>query len=151
MPAFINTSPAGHCIFCQIVAGAIPAATVYEDALTIAFMDIGQVNPGHVLVASKRHADTLLALSREEAGALLQTGQRIAAAAQAALQPDGITLFQANGAAAGQTVGHVHLHVLPRHAGDGVALSWPRKEPAPQLLHHYAQQLRAALADGHDI
>ena len=145
MPEFVDTSPPGHCIFCKIVAGEIPAAKVHEDALTIAFMDIGQVNPGHVLVASKRHADTLLALSREEAGALLQTGQRIAAAAQAAFQPDGLTLFQANGAAAGQTVGHVHLHVLPRHVGDGVALSWPRKEPAPHLLQGYAAQLRAAL------
>ena len=145
MPMFVDTSPPGHCIFCKIVAGEIPAAKVYEDDLTIAFMDIGQVNPGHVLVASKRHAVTVLDLTAEEAAAVMQTAQRIAHAAQQAFAPDGITLFQANGAAGGQTVFHFHMHVLPRHEGDGMALTWPRKEPAMSLLQHYAQQLQTAL------
>ncbi|WP_042414082.1 HIT family protein [Comamonas aquatica] len=145
MPMFVDTSPPGQCIFCKIVAGDIPAAKVYEDALTVAFMDIGQVNPGHVLVASKRHAVTVLDLTPEEAAAVMQTAQRVAAAAQTAFAPDGITLFQANGAAGGQTVFHFHLHVLPRHAGDGVALAWPRKEPGAQVLQTYAAQLQAAL------
>jgi histidine triad (HIT) family protein len=142
---FVDTSPPGQCIFCKIVAGDIPAAKVYEDALTVAFMDIGQVNPGHVLVASKRHAVTVLDLTPEEAAAVMQTAQRVAAAAEVAFAPDGITLFQANGAAGGQTVFHFHLHVLPRHAGDGVALAWPRKEPGTQALQTYAAQLQAAL------
>ena len=145
MPMFVDTSPPGHCIFCKIVAGEIPAAKVYEDALTIAFMDLGQVNPGHVLVASKRHAVTVLDLTPEEAAAIMVTAQRIAAAAQATFEPDGITLFQANGEAGGQTVRHMHMHVLPRHTQDGVALTWPRKEPAPQVLQGYAEQLRTAL------
>jgi len=145
MPMFVDTSPPGHCIFCKIVAGEIPAAKVYEDELTVAFMDIGQVNPGHVLVASKRHAVTVLDLTAEEAAAVMQTAQRIAHAAQQAFAPDGITLFQANGAAGGQTVFHFHMHVLPRHEGDGMALTWPRKEPAMPLLQHYAQQLQTAL------
>ncbi|CAB5680958.1 HIT domain [Comamonas aquatica] len=75
----------------------------------------------------------------------MQTAQRVAAAAEAAFAPDGITLFQANGAAGGQTVFHFHLHVLPRHTGDGVALAWPRKEPGAQALQTYAAQLQAAL------
>lgn len=145
MPMFVDTSPPGHCIFCKIVAGEIPAAKVYEDDLTVAFMDIGQVNPGHVLVASKRHAVTVLDLTAEEAAAVMQTAQRIAHAAQQAFAPDGITLFQANGAAGGQTVFHFHMHVLPRHEGDGMELTWPRKEPAMPLLQHYAQQLQTAL------
>ena len=145
MPMFVDTSPPGQCIFCKIVAGDIPAAKVYEDALTVAFMDIGQVNPGHVLVASKRHAVTVLDLTPEEAAAVMQTAQRVAAAVEAAFAPDGITLFQANGAAGGQTVFHFHLHVLPRHTGDGVALAWPRKEPGTQALQAYAAQLQAAL------
>ena len=145
MPMFIDTSPPGHCIFCKIAAGEIPAAKIYEDALTVAFMDIGQVNPGHVLVASKRHAVTVLELTAEEAAAIMQTAQRVAVAAQAAFDPDGITLFQANGAAGGQTVFHFHMHVLPRHEGDGMALAWPRKEPGMQKLQAYAQQLKAAL------
>lgn len=145
MPMFVDASPPGQCIFCKIVAGEIPAAKVYEDELTIAFMDIGQVNPGHVLVACKRHAATVLDLTPEEAAAAMQTAQRIAHAAQQAFAPDGITLFQANGAAGGQTVQHFHIHVLPRHEGDGVELAWPRKEPATHLLQGYAEQLRDAM------
>ena len=63
MPFFVDTSPPGHCIFCRLVNKEIPAAIVFEDDQTLAFMDLGQVNPGHVLVASKRHAATLLDLS----------------------------------------------------------------------------------------
>jgi histidine triad (HIT) family protein len=145
MPMFVDTSPPGHCIFCKIVAGELPAAKVYEDDLTVAFMDLGQVNPGHVLVACKRHAVTVLDLTAAEAGAVMQTAQRVAAAAQAAFAPDGITLFQANGAAGGQTVFHLHMHVLPRHEGDGVALTWPRNTPSAQDLQRYAAQLLTAL------
>lgn len=75
----------------------------------------------------------------------MQTAQRVAAAAQAAFAPDGLTLFQANGAAGGQTVFHFHLHVLPRHDGDGVALTWPRNTPTAQDLQRYAAQLLAAI------
>lgn len=94
MPMFVDTSPPGQCIFCRLVAGEIPAATVYEDALTIAFMDIGQVNPGHVLVATKRHAATLLDVTPEEAGAVMQTAQRVARAVQAVFDPPGLTLLR---------------------------------------------------------
>jgi len=142
---FVDTSPPGQCIFCRLVAGDIPSARVFEDELTLAFMDLGQVNPGHVLVASKRHAATLFELTADEAAALMRTAQRIALAVRAVFDPDGVMLLQANGAVAGQTVGHVHLHVVPRHAGDGIDFSWPRKEPGPAALEDYAQRLRAAL------
>ena len=145
MPEFVDTSAPGSCLFCRIVAGQLPAAKVYEDDLTMAFMDIGQVNPGHVLVASKRHAVTVHDLTPQEAAAVMQTAQRVAAAAQAAFAPDGITLFQANGAAGGQTVFHFHMHVLPRHGGDGVALTWPRNAPSAQDLQRYGAQLQAAM------
>ena len=145
MPMFIDRSPPGQCIFCRLVAGDIPAAKVDEDALTIAFMDIGQVNPGHVLVATKRHAATVLDITPEEAAAVMQAAQRVARATQAAFDPAGLTLLQANGREGGQTVAHFHLHVVPRHEDDGVALTWPRKEPGPEVLRGYAERLRAAL------
>ena len=145
MPMFIDTSPPGQCIFCRLVAGEIPSAKVYEDALTLAFMDLGQVNPGHVLVATKRHAATLLDITAEEAAAVMQTAQRVARAVQATFDPPGLTLLQANGREGDQTVFHFHMHVVPRHGNDGIALSWPRKEPGAQVLQGYAQQLRAAL------
>ncbi|MNZ99144.1 HIT-like protein [compost metagenome] len=147
MPEFVDHSPPGQCIFCRIVQQELPAALVYEDALTLAFMDIGQVTPGHVLVASRRHAATLLELTPAEAAAVMQTAQRMAQAVQTAFAPAGITLLQANGAAGGQTVAHFHMHVVPRHAGDGIALTWPRKEPGADVLAGYAQRLRVALAD----
>ncbi len=145
MPLFVDTSPPGQCIFCRLVAGEIPSARVAEDELTLAFMDLGQVNPGHVLVASKRHAATLFDLTPDEAGAVMRMAQRVALAARGVFDPDGLMLLQANGAVAGQTVGHFHIHVLPRHEGDGVDLAWPRKEPGPAMLQDYAERLRAAL------
>ena len=146
MPMFVDTTPPGQCLFCRLVAGEIPSARVYEDALTIAFMDIGQVNPGHVLVATKRHAATLLDITAEEAAAVMQTAQQVARAVQAAFNPPGLTLLQANGREGDQTVFHFHLHVVPRHARDGIALTWPRKDPSPELLQGYAARLRNALA-----
>jgi len=143
---FVDTTPPGQCIFCKLVAGEIPAARVYEDDLTLAFMDLGQVNPGHVLVATKRHAATLFDITPEEAAAAMQTAQKVAQAVQAVFDPPGLTLLQANGKEGDQTVFHFHMHVVPRHGNDGIALSWPRKEPGAEVLNGYAERLRAALA-----
>ncbi|WP_265945846.1 HIT family protein [Dechloromonas sp. A34] len=145
MPLSVDPTTSDSCVFCRLIAGEIPAARVYEDELTLAFMDLGQLNPGHTLVALKRHAATLLDLSPEEAAAVMRTAQRVARAVQAAFDPPGITLLQANGKEGDQTVFHFHLHVVPRHGNDGIALSWPRKNPPRELLDAYARQLRQAL------
>ena len=108
-------------------------------------MDLGQVNPGHVLVATKRHAATLFDITPEEAAAVMQTAQKVAQAVQAVFDPPGLTLLQANGKEGDQTVFHFHMHVVPRHGNDGIALSWPRKEPGAEVLNGYAERLRAAL------
>lgn len=145
MPMFIDTSPPDQCIFCRLVAGEIPSARVAEDELTIAFMDVGQVNPGHVLVATRRHAATLFDVTPQEAAAVAQMAQRVALAVRAAFDPPGLTLLQANGREGDQTVFHFHMHVVPRHADDGIALSWPRKDPPVAVLQDYAARLRNAL------
>ncbi len=145
MPRFVDTSPPGVCIFCRIARGELPAARVFEDDLTMAFMDIGQVNPGHVLVATKRHAATLFDITPEEGAAVMRTVQRVAAAIGDTFDPPGLTLLQANGKEGDQTVFHFHMHVVPRHADDGVGLSWPRKEPGMEALHAYALKLAGAL------
>ncbi|WP_225782816.1 HIT family protein [Xenophilus sp. Marseille-Q4582] len=150
MPLFVDTTPPGQCIFCKLVAGEIPAARIHEDELTLAFMDIGQVNPGHVLVATKRHAVTVLDLSPEEAAAVMRTAQRVARAAERAFAAEGLMLAQFNGRAAGQTVFHYHMHVVPRHSDDGLALSWRRQEPGAEVLQGYAARLREALAASPD-
>ena len=146
MPLFVDPTPPGQCLFCKLVAGEIPSARVYEDALTLAFMDIGQVNPGHVLVATKRHAATLLDITPEEAAAVMQTAQRVASAIREVFDPPGITLLQANGREGEQTVFHFHMHVVPRHAQDGIGFTWPRKNPDAAVLRDYADRLAAAIA-----
>ncbi|MDO5290922.1 MAG: HIT family protein [Pseudomonadota bacterium] len=146
MPGFVDHSPPGECIFCKLVAGHIPSAKVHEDEWTIAFMDIGQVNPGHVLVATRRHAVDVLDLTGAEAAAVMHTAQRVAQALKAVFNPPGLTLLQANGREGGQTVFHFHMHVVPRYADDGAGLIWPRKEPGPQALAEQAARIRAALA-----
>jgi histidine triad (HIT) family protein len=133
------------CIFCKIVAKQIPATVVHEDEHTLAFMDIGQVNPGHVLVAVKQHADNLYGLDDTQAAAALRSAARVARAIRAAFEPQGLSVYQANGSAAGQTVFHFHLHLVPRHDGDGMALSWPVKNPPREKLTEYAQRIRAKL------
>ena len=129
-------------IFERIIAGELPSAKVYEDELVFAFMDAGQVNPGHVIVATKAPHETLMDASEAEACALMAAAHRIARAVEAAFAPAGMTLLQANRAAGWQTVPHLHLHVLPRHTDDGVALTWPRKEPGMEKLKELAAMIR---------
>ena len=135
-----------NCIFCRIVAKEIPAAVVYEDEHTLAFMDAGQVNPGHVLVAAKGHAENLYELDDAQAGALLRTAARVARAIRDAYQPQGLSVYQANGKAAWQSVFHYHMHLLPRYEGDGMALTWPAKNPPREKLAEYAAAIRKVLA-----
>jgi histidine triad (HIT) family protein len=133
------------CIFCRIVAGEIPAARVFEDEATIAFMDIGAVNPGHVLVATRAHVENVYGLDDAQAAAVMRTVARVSRAIRDAFAPGGVNLFQANGRAAGQTVFHFHVHVLPREEGDGMRLDWPVKNPPREELVANAERLRAAL------
>jgi histidine triad (HIT) family protein len=135
-----------NCVFCKIVAKQIPATMVREDEHTLAFMDIGQVNPGHVLVAVKRHAENLYALDDAQAAAVFQAAARLARAIREAFAPQGLSVYQANGKAAGQTVFHFHVHLVPRHERDGMELSWPVKNPPREKLTEYAEKIRAKLA-----
>jgi len=133
------------CVFCEIVAGQIPSTRVYEDESTLVFMDIGEVNPGHVLVTVKAHVENIFGLNDTLAAAVFRTAARAARAVQKAYAPEGVTLYQANGAAAGQTVFHFHLHLVPRYAQDGMHLTWPAKNPPREQLEANAARLRAAL------
>ena len=134
------------CVFCKIVAKEIPATVVHEDEHTLAFMDIGQVNPGHVLVAVKKHADNIFALDDTQAAAVFRAAARVARAIRAAFSPGGLSVYQAKGKPAGQTVFHFHLHLLPRHEGDGMELTWPVKNPPREKLAEYAGKIKAKLA-----
>jgi len=131
-------------VFSRIIAGTLPCAKVYEDAHVFAFMDAGQVNPGHVIVASKKPYETILDLDDETASAVFRAAAKIARALDAAFAPAGITVLQANKPAGWQTVPHFHLHVLPRHKDDGVGLTWPRKNPDIEELRRLAAKIALA-------
>ena len=132
-------------VFERLLAGELPCAKVYEDDLVFAFMDAGQVNDGHVIVATRRPCETLMDATDDEAAALMRAARRVALAVQAAFAPAGVTVLQANRPAGWQTVPHLHLHVLPRHVGDGVELGWPRKEPGIERLRELALRLQPHL------
>jgi histidine triad (HIT) family protein len=130
------------CVFCKILAGQIPSTRVHEDEHTVAFMDIGQVNPGHVLVTLKKHAANLFELDESQAGAIARACLKVGNAIKNAFNPEGLSVYQANGKAAGQTVFHYHVHLVPRHAGDGMDLVWPVKNPPRDKLEEYARKIR---------
>ena len=139
---------AQSCIFCKIVAGEAPASRVHEDDKVVAFMAVPQAGRGHVLVVPREHYSTCLDLADELAGPLFSTTLRIARAVNSLYRPDGITLVQNNGKAAGQTVFHVHLHVLPRTQGVRVNLHDPQGLSDRVELDRLAADIRAAVTAG---
>jgi len=126
------------CIFCRIVAGDAPAEIVFEDDLTLAFMDIFPATDGHVLVVPKAHAEDVYALEQPHADAVWHTTLRVAHAVRAALGPEGLTIRQANGRVASQHVFHVHVHVIPRNARESRGDASRVAEMAGRLRPHLA-------------
>ncbi len=133
------------CVFCKIRDGQIPSTRVYEDARTICFMDINPVSEGHCLVVSRAHAATIFDAAEADLLACIATAKRVAGALRAALQPDGLNLLQANGAAAFQSVPHFHLHLIPRWAGDGKGFDWTLVPGDRARIQATAEKVRAAL------
>ena len=133
-----------ECIFCEIVHGRAPCEKVYEDDLTLAFMDIFPVSPGHTLVIPKRHAKNIFEIDADSLGAVSRASQQLAHSIRKALAPDGVTVMQLNGAAAGQTVFHYHTHLIPRAEGSSLALE-PRVPAKPGDLSTLAGRIRSGL------
>ena len=134
------------CVFCRIRDGQIPSTRVYEDERTIAFMDINPLNEGHTLVIPRAHAATLFEADEADLRAAIATAKRVAKAIREALRPDGLNLLQANGAAAFQSVPHVHFHLIPRFAGDGKGFDWPVVVGDRARIEGTAGKIRKALA-----
>lgn len=113
-----------NCIFCRIIAGEIPSAIVYEDEDFKAIMDISPAAKGHTIILSNRHYANLFELGDETAAKALLVARKVAKAIQAELHCEGMNLLQNNGEAAGQTVFHFHMHLIPRYSGDQVKTTW---------------------------
>ena len=137
---------AGDCVFCSIVAGTAPAERVYEDDAAVAILDLHPAAAGHVLVLPRRHARDLWHIRREEAAATMAAAVAVAGLLRRALDPTGISLLHATGAAAWQEVPHFHLHLVPRHQGDRLVPPWPLDLPRADeaSLRAVAAALRAA-------
>lgn len=135
----------GNCIFCKIVAGQIPCFKLLEDDTTIAFMDINPVNPGHALAVAKGHWPTVDVIPADVLADVARTAQKVAKAAVKQLMPNGVNLLQANGEGAGQSVPHLHIHIMPRVKGDDVSLNWEYKPGDMAAIKAVYEKLKAAL------
>src|SRR5262245_11185415 len=114
-----------NCVFCGILTGDLPSSRVLDDDLVVAILDISPVNPGHTLVMPRRHVESFTDLTEPETKQIVFGAQRVAAALKREfVGRRGVTFSVADGTAAGQDVLHVHMHVIPRYAGDG--FGWKR-------------------------
>lgn len=140
------------CVFCKVVRRELPSSILAEDEHTMAFMDIRPINPGHFLVIPKAHAAHLADLPPREGGQVFEVAASLAAGLyRSGVKCEGVNIHLADGEVAGQEVLHVHLHVYPRFAGDGVGLRMgPRYGTMPK--REELEQLAAAIraARGHD-
>lgn len=131
-----------NCIFCKIVAGEIPSSKVYEDDNILAFLDISQVTPGHTLVIPKKHVRNVLEMSSDDAAQLFSYVPKLAKAVKQATQANGLNIINNNEAAAGQSVFHTHIHLIPRFdENDDLKLSFIEHEPDFEALTQLAQKI----------
>jgi histidine triad (HIT) family protein len=135
------------CIFCRIVAGTAPASIIAESPDALAFMDIDQPTPGHVLIIPRTHVRDIYELDDHVAAAVFRLTVQVAKAVKLALAPDGLNLLQANERAGQQEVFHFHMHVMARYLGDRdrIRLGWQNNHPALAELDRLAAKIRSAL------
>lgn len=133
------------CIFCRIANGEIPSATVYEDGQVRVILDLGPAARGHALVLPKEHFKDSAAAPEALLGHVMAVGARIGEAQMKAFGADGFNLIQNNGEAAGQSVFHLHLHVIPRKEGDGAVGLWKPGKTTPEEMNETAEAIRKEL------
>lgn len=121
-----------NCIFCKIANGEIPSTTLYEDEDFRVILDLGPATRGHALLLPKEHYANLFELDDTVAAKALVTAKKVSARMKKALGADGFNLVQNNGEAAGQTVHHFHLHLIPRYENDNAGILWEPKETTPE-------------------
>ncbi len=132
------------CVFCELAAGTLPCQVVYEDEHVMAFMDVGPIVKGHVLVIPRRHMGTLQEAPDSVLPALLTTVRAVAQAQTSGLHAQGVNVLQNNGAVAGQVVPHLHFHVIPRYEHDGHRWRWnPMSYDSPEEMAATASTLRS--------
>lgn len=131
-----------NCIFCKIVAGEIGSNTVYEDDNFKAIMDIAPSAMGHVIIVAKNHAEDIFEMSEEDLSKALVVARKVARAVKDATGCDGVNILQNNGVAAGQTVFHYHIHVVPRFDNDEIRIKWDHLSPQMDEISVMAEKIR---------
>ena len=131
----------GDCIFCKIANGDIPSKALYEDEAFKVILDLGPATKGHALVLPKNHAANLFELPVEDASKALCVAKKVAEQMKEKLGCDGLNLVQNNGAVAGQTVSHFHIHIIPRYENDGQVIGWKPGEPTQEELEAVRKQI----------
>lgn len=139
-----------NCIFCAIVAGEATAQRVYEDEQILIFMDLFPAHPGHTLIIPKHHAPSLLETSTSDLQAIIGHSKPLAEAMIRVFEADGIAVMQLNGEAAGQTVFHYHMHLIPRLDGEAFGVHG-KHEADEAVLADHAAQLKAAFIPASDL
>lgn len=130
------------CIFCKIAKGEIPSATIYETSEFKVMLDVAPANKGHALIIPKEHFDNIFQIDAETAGKLFSLATVVARALKEETNCEGMNIVQNNGAVAGQTVNHFHLHLIPRHQGDGVQVTWKQGETDPAEQEALAKAIK---------
>lgn len=133
-----------NCIFCKILAGEIPSTAVYEDDDFKAILDVNPAARCHVIILPKNHAANIYELPDEDASKIMVVAKKIATAIEKAYHCDGVNILQNNGEAAGQTVFHLHVHVIPRFKGDTVNIGWKQGD-MPEDLDAICKEIQAQL------
>lgn len=134
-----------NCIFCKIADGEIPSATIYEDEDFRVILDLGPASKGHALILPKNHFKDICEADAETAGKLFPLAARIGAAMKKSLDADGFNVVQNNGSCAGQTVFHLHVHVIPRYDGGPEMVTWNPGKTEPDELTKIADTIKTAL------
>ncbi|HIW81844.1 MAG TPA: HIT family protein [Candidatus Acetatifactor stercoripullorum] len=129
------------CIFCKIANGEIPSKSLYEDEKFRVILDLGPAAKGHSLILPKDHAANLYELPEKLAGDAMILAKKMASLLTEKLNCDGINLVQNNGEAAGQTVEHFHIHLIPRYKGDGQNINWVPGKPSQEELEAVRKQI----------
>ena len=129
-----------NCVFCAIAVGEIPSFKVYEDDLVLAYLDINPFTKGHTLVIPKAHSANLLETDEATLAAVIARVKKVAAHLKAALPCDGFNILQNNGEAAGQTVMHLHFHIVPRYGKEPI--SFESRPGDMEALKALADQIR---------
>lgn len=133
-----------ECIFCKIINGELPSATIYENENFKVILDRFPSTLGHVLVLPKQHIENIFEMPEQTAGEIFKLVTKIASIMKKQLNCDGLNIIQNNGTAAGQSVNHFHIHIIPRYKKDGLLALWKATEPTDEQIEQMKQKLSKA-------